>query len=96
MPLCSGNLLLAVVAVSVAAATIAVVDETGRRHVQSAKVIVARALAIELASTEVDVGGAVAVHPGLRNKTRRARVAGIESNRLKNREHFGSWLKVRI
>ena len=53
----------------------------------SAEVIVAGALAVELASTEVDVRGAVAVHPGLGNKASRAGVAGVESNRLENGEH---------
>ena len=54
-----------------------------------AEVIVARALAVELASTEVDVGGAVAVHPRLRHKASRAGIAGVESNRLEDGEHFG-------
>ena len=54
----------------------------------SAEVIVARALAVELASTVVDVGGAVAVHPRLRHKTGRASIAGVESNRLEDGEHL--------
>jgi hypothetical protein len=48
------NLLLAVVAVGVGAAAVAVVDGAGGGHVQSAEVVVAGALAVELA--EVDVG----------------------------------------
>ena len=54
-----------------------------------AEVIVARALAIELASTEVDVGGAVAVNPGLGDKASGASIAGVEGNRLEDGEHFG-------
>jgi hypothetical protein len=49
---------------------------------------VARALAVELASTVVDVRGAVAVHPRLRDEASRASIAGIESNRLEDGEHF--------
>jgi hypothetical protein len=49
---------------------------------------VARALAVELASTEVDVGGAVAVNPGLGDKASGASIAGVEGNRLENGEHF--------
>ena len=59
----------------------------GRTH--SAVVIVAGALAVELAGTEVDVRGAVAVHPGLGNKASGAGIAGVEGNRLKNGEHRG-------
>ncbi len=70
-----------------AAAAVAVVDGARGRHVESAEVIVARALAVELASTEVDVGGAIAVHPGLGNKAGGASIAGVESNRLKDGEH---------
>jgi hypothetical protein len=55
----------------------------------SAEVIVARALAVELASTEVDVRGAVAVLPRLRDEASRASIAGVESNRLEDREHLG-------
>jgi hypothetical protein len=54
----------------------------------SAEVIVAGALAVELASTEVDVGGAVAVHPRLRDEASRASIAGVESNRLEDGEHL--------
>ena len=46
-------------------------------------------LAIELASTEVDVGGAIAVHPGLGDKASGASIAGVEGNRLEDGEHFG-------
>ena len=46
----------------------------------SAEVIVARALAVELASTEVDVGGAVAIHPRLLDEASGASIAGVESN----------------
>ena len=52
----------------------------------------ARALAVELASTEVNVRGAIAVHPGLGNKASRASIAGVEGNRLKNREHYSTSL----
>eukprot|EP00291_Cryptomonas_curvata_P011477 CAMPEP_0172177680 /NCGR_PEP_ID=MMETSP1050-20130122/15588_1 /TAXON_ID=233186 /ORGANISM="Cryptomonas curvata, Strain CCAP979/52" /LENGTH=47 /DNA_ID= /DNA_START= /DNA_END= /DNA_ORIENTATION= len=45
------NLLLAVIAIGVAAAAVAVVDEARGRHVEGAEVIVAGALAVELAST---------------------------------------------
>jgi hypothetical protein len=89
MAQCIASLLLAVIAVGVAAATIAVVDEARRRHVQGAEVIVAGTLAIELAGAEVDVGGAVAVHPGLGNKAGGASIAGVESNRLEDGEHRG-------
>jgi hypothetical protein len=50
--------------------------------------VVTAALAVELASTVVDVGGAVAVHPRLRNKTSGTSIAGVEGNRLENSEHF--------
>ncbi len=46
-------------------------------------------LAIELASTEVDVRGAVSIHPGLGDKASRASIAGVEGNRLEDGEHFG-------
>ena len=59
------------------------------RTTYGAEVIVARALAIELAGTEVDVGGAVAVHPGLRHEAGGASIAGVEGNRLEDGEHFG-------
>ncbi len=48
----------------------------------------AGALAVELASTEVDVGGAVAVHPRLRDEASGASIAGVKSNRLEDGEHF--------
>jgi hypothetical protein len=57
---------------------------------------VARALAVELASTEVDVGGAVAVDPRLRDKASRASIAGVKSNRLKNGEHFAELVMAEI
>ena len=56
-------LLLAVVAVGVCAAAIAVVDGARGRQVKGAIEVVARALAVELAGAEVDVGRAVSVHP---------------------------------
>eukprot|EP00287_Rhodomonas_sp_CCMP768_P016890 CAMPEP_0202818176 /NCGR_PEP_ID=MMETSP1389-20130828/8144_1 /ASSEMBLY_ACC=CAM_ASM_000865 /TAXON_ID=302021 /ORGANISM="Rhodomonas sp., Strain CCMP768" /LENGTH=143 /DNA_ID=CAMNT_0049490491 /DNA_START=212 /DNA_END=644 /DNA_ORIENTATION=- len=70
------TLLLAVVAVGVRAGTVAVVDEAERRVVQVASAV-AGALAVELASTEVDVGGTVAVHPALRFEAVGARVAHV-------------------
>jgi hypothetical protein len=48
----------------------------------------AGALAVELSSTEVDVRGAVAVHPGLGNKASGTSIAGVESNRLEDGEHW--------
>ena len=62
----------------------------------SAEVIVARALAVELASTEVDVGGAVAIDPRLGDKASRASIAGVKSNRLENGEHFAELVMVGI
>ncbi len=59
----------------------------------SAKVIVAGALAVELASTEVDVGSAIAVLPRLLDQAVGAGVSHIESNRLEQREHFG-WMSA--
>jgi len=49
--------------------------------------VVARALAVELAGAEVDVRGAVAVHPRLGLKAVGAGVAGVESDGLKDGEH---------
>ena len=49
---CWHSLLLAVVAVGVRAAAVAVVDGAGGGHVQGAEVVVARALAVELARAE--------------------------------------------
>ena len=63
-------------------------NNRNQQDTHSAEVIVAGTLAIELASTEVDVGGAVAVNPRLRDEASRASIAGVESNRLENREHF--------
>ena len=74
------RLLLAVVAVGVRAAAVARVDVAGGGHVQGAVEVVARALAVELAGTEVDVRGAVAVHPRLGLKAVGAGVAGVEGN----------------
>jgi hypothetical protein len=91
---CFHFLLLAVVAVGVAAAAVAVVDEARGRHVQSAEVIVAGTLAIELAGTEVDVGGAVAVHPGLGNKASGTSIAGVKGNRLEDGEHCDGFVVV--
>ncbi len=59
-----------------------------RSQTYRAPEVVAAALAVELASTVVDVGGAVAVHPRLRDKASRASVAGVKSNRLKEGEHW--------
>ncbi len=42
----------------------------------------ARSLAVELAGAEVDVGGAVAVHPGLGDGSGGAGIAGVESDGL--------------
>ena len=50
----------------------------------------ARALAVELAGAEVDVRGAVAVHPRLGLEAVGAGVASVEGNRLKEAEH-GVW-----
>ena len=74
------RLLLAVVAVGVGAAAVAGVDVAGGGHVEGAVEVVARALAVELAGAEVDVRGAVAVHPGLGLKAVGAGVAGVEGN----------------
>merc|ERR1719263_55312 len=51
------NLLLAVIAVGVRAATVAVVDEAGGGHPEGAVVVVAGVLAIEVASAIGDVSG---------------------------------------
>jgi hypothetical protein len=48
----------------------------------SAVVVVAGSLAVELAGAKVDVGGAVAVHPGLGNKAGGAGIAGVEGDGL--------------
>lgn len=48
----------------------------------SAVVVVARALSVELAGTEVDVRGAVAVHPALGDGARRSSIAGIKGDGL--------------
>ena len=63
-------------------------NNRNQQDTHSAEVIVAGTLAIELASTEVDVGGAVAVHPRLRDKASRASIASVESNGLENGEHL--------
>ena len=81
------RLLLAVVAVGVRAAAVARVDVAGGGHVEGAGEVVARALAVELAGAEVDVRGAVAVHPRLGLKAVGAGVAGVESDGLKDGEH---------
>ena len=83
------SLLLAVVAVGVGAAAVAVVDGAGGGHVQGAEVVVARALAVELAGAEVDVRGAVAVHPRLGLKAVGAGIAGVEGDGLEDGEHAG-------
>jgi hypothetical protein len=54
-PATRSDLLLAVVAVGVGAAAVAVVDEAGGGHEEGAVVVVAGALAVELAGAEVDV-----------------------------------------
>ncbi len=69
------------------AATVAVVDGAGGGHVEGAKKIVARALAVELAGAEVDVRGAVAVHPRLGLKAVGAGIAGVEGYGLEDGEH---------
>ena len=81
------SLLLAVVAVGVRAAAVARVDVAGGGHVEGAVEVVAGALAVELAGAEVDVRGAVAVHPRLRLDAVGAGVAGVEGDRLEDREH---------
>jgi hypothetical protein len=48
----------------------------------SAVVVVAGTLAVELAGAEVDVGGSVAVHPGLGDGSGGAGISGVESDRL--------------
>jgi len=82
------DLLLAVIAVGVGAAAVAGVDVAGGGHVEGAVEVVARALAVELAGAEVDVGGAVAVHPGLGLKAVGAGIAGVEGDGLEDGEHF--------
>jgi hypothetical protein len=84
------SLLLAVVAVGVRAAAVAVVDGAGGGHVQGAEVVVARALAVELAGAEVDVRGAVAVHPRLGLEAVGAGIAGVEGDGLEDGEHLVS------
>jgi hypothetical protein len=79
------RLLLAVVAVGVRAAAVARVDIAGGGHVKGAVEVVARALAVELAGAEVDVRGAVAVHPRLGLKAVGAGVAGVEGNCTRQR-----------
>ena len=79
------RLLLAVVAVGVRAAAVARVYIAGGGHVEGAVEVVARALAVELAGAEVDVRGAVAVHPRLGLKTVGAGVAGVEGNCTRQR-----------
>jgi len=81
------KLLLAVVAVGVRAAAIAVVDGTSRGHVEGAEVVVAGALAVELARAEVDVRGAIAIHPRLGLEAVGTSIAGVEGNRFQDREH---------
>jgi hypothetical protein len=54
---------------------------------------VAGALAVELASAEIDVGGAVAVHPRLRDKASGASIAGVKSDGLEDGEHFDGSLR---
>ena len=70
------------------AAAVAGVDVAGGGHVEGAVEVVARALAVELAGAEVDVGGAVAVHPGLGLEAVGASIAGVEGDRLEDGEHF--------
>ena len=53
----------------------------------SAEVVVAGALAVELAGAEVDVRGAVAVHPRLGLEAVGAGVAGVEGDGLEDGEH---------
>ena len=69
------------------AAAVAVVDEARGRHVEGAGEVMARALAVELAGAEVDVRGAVAVHPRLGLDAVGAGVAGVEGDRLEDGEH---------
>jgi hypothetical protein len=88
-------LLLAVVAIGVGAATVAVVDGAGGGHVEGAKVVVAGPLAVELARAEVDVRGAVAVHPRLGLKAVGAGIAGVEGDGLEKGEH-GDGLQTRL
>ena len=53
-----------------------------------AREIVAGTLAVELAGAEVDVRGAVAVDPRLGLDSSGAGIAGVEGNRLEDREHL--------
>ena len=80
-------LLLAVIAVGVRAAAIARIDRTRRRHVEGARKVVPRPLAVELARTEVDVRGAVTVDPRLRLKAVGSGVAGVEGHGFEQRKH---------
>ena len=79
-------LLLAVIAVGVRAATVAGVDGARGGHVEGAREIVARPLAIKFARAEIDVRGAVAIHPRLRLKAVGAGIAGVESDGLEEGE----------
>jgi hypothetical protein len=54
----------------------------------SAPEVVTAALAVELAGAVVDVGGAVAVHPRLRDKASGTSIASVKGNRLKEGEHY--------
>ena len=87
------DLLLAVVAVGVRAAAVARVDVAAGRHVEGAGEVVARTLAVELAGAEVDVGGAVAVHPRLGLDAVGAGVAGVEGDIFEDGEHSGTSMR---
>ena len=71
-------------------ATVAVVDGAGGGHVQGAEVVVARALAVELAGAKVDVRSAVAVHPRLGLEAVGAGIAGVKGDGLEDGEHLVS------
>jgi len=65
------------------------------RETYSAREVVAGTLAIELAGAEVDVRGAVAVHPRLGLKAVGAGVAGVEGDRLEDGEHSAPCTRTR-
>ncbi len=62
-------------------------DALDKLKTDRAPEVVTTALTVELASTVVDVRGAIAVHPRLRDKTSRAGVSSVEGNRLEEGEH---------
>ena len=75
------------------AAAVAGVDGARGGHVEGAREVVAGALAVELARAEVDVRGAVAVHPRLGLKAVGTGIAGVESDGLEEGEHCDGWMR---